>query len=161
MHMEQDLSRSRVRDLLSVIGTDMFFWQLPLPCQACQEMLAECCSATCDTSAVIAVTSLSPGQEVTQVKFMQLPAALDTYFWCTTVTQEVAELLTQLKFFFKKFSHSWQLRATRKRRMLWESQSNLNFEFCGCIRGIVDCQFTMMPAAVSNKSQWFDDFKKM
>lgn len=68
------------QDSLSVTVTDMFFWQLPLPCQACQEMLPECCIATCDMSAVIAVTSQFPGQEVTQVEFMQLPAALDTEF---------------------------------------------------------------------------------
>lgn len=61
---------SRVPDLLSVMVTDMFFKQLPLPCQACQEMLAERYGATCDTTAVTALTSLSPGQEVTQVKFM-------------------------------------------------------------------------------------------
>lgn len=56
-----------------------FFFQLFLPFGACQEMLAECCSATCDTSAVIAVTSLSPEQDVMLVKFMQLPAAFDTH----------------------------------------------------------------------------------
>lgn len=59
----------------------VFFPQLFLPFGACQEMLAECCSATCDTSAVIAVTSLSPEQDVMLVKFMQLPAAFDTHSW--------------------------------------------------------------------------------
>lgn len=58
-----------------------FFFQLFLPFGACQEMLAECCSSTCDTSAVIAVTSLSPEQDVMLVKFMQLPAAFDTHSW--------------------------------------------------------------------------------
>lgn len=48
-------------DSLSVMVTGMgfFFFQLFLPFGACQEMLAECCSSTCDTSAVIAVTSVS------------------------------------------------------------------------------------------------------
>lgn len=69
-------------DSLSVMVTGMgFFFQLFLPFGACQEMLAECCSATCDTSAVIAVTSLSPEQDVMLVKFMQLPAAFDTHSW--------------------------------------------------------------------------------
>lgn len=61
--------------------TDCLLWSLTrfsVPCQACQEMLAKCYSATCDMSAVIAVTSQSPKQEVTQVKFMQLPVAIDT-----------------------------------------------------------------------------------
>lgn len=58
-----------------------FFFQLFLPFGACQEMLAECCSSTCDTSAVIAATSLSPEQDVMLVKFMQLPAAFDTHSW--------------------------------------------------------------------------------
>lgn len=70
-------------DSLSVMVTGMvfFFFQLFLPFGACQEMLAECCSSTCDTSAVIAVTSLSPEQDVMLVKFMQLPAAFDTHSW--------------------------------------------------------------------------------
>lgn len=69
-------------DSLSVMVTGMgFFFQLFLPFWACQEMLAECCSSTCDTSAVIAVTSLSPEQDVMLVKFMQLPAAFDTHSW--------------------------------------------------------------------------------
>lgn len=70
-------------DSLSVMVTGMgfFFLQLFLPFGACQEMLAECCSSTCDTSAVIAVTSLSPEQDVMLVKFMQLPAAFDTHSW--------------------------------------------------------------------------------
>lgn len=71
-------------DSLSVMVTGMgffFFSQLFLPFGACQEMLAECCSSTCDTSAVIAVTSLSPEQDVMLVKFMQLPAAFDTHSW--------------------------------------------------------------------------------
>lgn len=70
-------------DSLSVMVTGMgfFFFQLFLPFGACQEMLAECCSSTCDTSAVIAATSLSPEQDVMLVKFMQLPAAFDTHSW--------------------------------------------------------------------------------
>lgn len=34
----------------SVTVTDMCFWQLPLPCEACQETHAEGCSAPCDTT---------------------------------------------------------------------------------------------------------------
>ena len=65
---------SRASDSLSVTVTDMFFWQLSLPCRASQEMRAECCSATCDTSAAISVTSpvSSTGSDA-GFKFMQLP----------------------------------------------------------------------------------------
>lgn len=76
----QQLTHPRLRSIRRPVchGHWHVFLAAPLPRGACQETLAEGCSAACDTSAVIAVTSPSPGQEVMQVTFMQLPAALDT-----------------------------------------------------------------------------------
>lgn len=41
------------------LSTDMSFWQLSPTFGPCQETLTECCSKTCDTSAVMTVTSFS------------------------------------------------------------------------------------------------------